>query len=107
MVANTRAAYNCDVARAASCIASDPRCYLTQSYTRKQSWRIVGQDIQNGIHELAKQQTVAGAPLPIVAIVAGLQAHLNYTVGTGAIRSLMFERYVGDSDLFAISSDPL
>ena len=41
------------------------------------------------------QESVAGAPLPIAAVVAGLHAHLNYTVGTDAIRSLIFERYVG------------
>ena len=44
---------------------------------------------------LGQQASVAGAPLQIVAVVAGLQAHLNYVIGTGAIRSLMFERYVG------------
>ena len=40
------------------------------------------------------QRKVAGAPLSLGAVVAGLREHLTATVGTGAIRALMVERYV-------------
>lgn len=42
---------------------------------------------------LGQQQSAVGAPLPIAAVVAGLQAHLDDACGTGAIRSLILERY--------------